>query len=411
MQDIHTVIIGGGQAGLATSYHLQQRGLEHVVLEQADSPAHVWRDQRWDSFALNTPNWATQIPGAEYAGDDPDGFLSRDEIVRFFEDYVQRFQLPMRYGICATSVEPLDDGGWRVVTDREEYQARNVVVATGLFQRPKIPAFAKNISPRLTQVHSSEYRNAASLPEGAVLVVGSAQSGCQIADDLHAAGRRVFISVGSAGRVPRRYRGKDTLTWLKPTGFFDRTAEKLPSLKMRFAGNPQVGSGKNVLPINLHIFAREGIQLLGRFVGGDGERVFLAPDLHENLARTDAFEAEKLKMIDDYIAANGIEAPLEPHEELKDGFAVDQVTELDLAAAGINTVLWAQGYEFDFSMVRVPVTDEDGFPIQQKGVTEYPGLYFMGLPWLSKFQSGLLLGVGEDARYVAGHIAQRSSIT
>jgi len=306
-----------------------------------------------------------------------------------------------------TSVEPQEGGGWLVRAGEETIRAVNVVVATGLFQAPKVPTFAEDLSPRITQLHSSRYRNPADLPDGGVLVAGAGQSGCQIVEDLLRAGRKVYFSVGNAGRAPRRYRGRDIFSWLNAVGFFDRTPDMLPSSRARFGANPQVAARKIGPPLNLHRLAREGVKLLGRLTGGGGERITLAPDLHESLEKADKFEADLLKRIDDLIAAKAIEAPEEALPEYWDGFDVEVVTELDLAASGINTIIWAQGYAFDYSMVKAPVTDADGFPVQQRGVTEHPGLYFVGMPWLYKFKSGLLLGVGEDAEYIAAHIAGR----
>jgi len=406
MQHFNTIIIGGGQAGLATSYYLQQHQIEHIVFEQAQQAGHAWRNSRWDSFALLTPNWTLQMPGAEYQGDDPDGFLPRDEIVAYFENYVKKFNLPVQYGVTVMAVESSGNSGkYQVTTDRDIYQADHVVVATGLFQSPKRPAFAENLSSRITQLHSSAYRNPQSLPEGAVLVVGSAQSGCQITEELYESGRKVYLCVGCAGRAPRRYRGRDAFYWLKQAGFFDRTVDKLPSPKAKFSGNPHLSGKDGGHTINLHQFVRDEVQLLGRITGAENHKVILAGDLHESLAKVDKFEADIIKIIDDFIAKNGIDLPIESLPDLRDGYAVEEIRGLDLDSEGINTIIWAQGYAFDFSLVKLPVTDNDGYPIQQRGVTNYPGLYFVGMPWLSKYKSGLLVGVGEDAAYIASHIA------
>ncbi len=406
MRHFNTIVIGGGQAGLATSYYLQQHQVEHVVFEQAAQAGNAWRNRRWDSFSLLTPNWTLQMPGAEYQGDDADGFLPRGEIVAYFEDYVKRFDLPVQYGVRVTAVEHVADSGkYQVTTERDVWLTDHVVMATGLFQGPKKPAFAENLSARITQLHSSAYRNPQSLPDGAVLVVGSAQSGCQITEELYESGRKVYLCVGSAGRAPRRYRGRDVFDWLKQAGFFDRTVDKLPSPKAKFSGNPHLSGKDGGHTINLHQFVRDGVQLLGRITSGENETVMLAGDLHESLAKVDKFEADVVKIIDDFIAKNGIDLPAESLPDLRDGYAVEIIGALDLAAEGINTIIWAQGYSFDFSLVKLPVTDADGYPIQQRGVTNYPGLYFVGMPWLSKYKSGLLVGVGEDADYIASHIA------
>jgi putative flavoprotein involved in K+ transport len=240
-ENIHTLVIGGGQAGLSLSYYLSQHGPEHLVLEAALQAGSAWR-KRWDSFTLVTPNWQTRLPGAEYQGLEPDGFMPRDGVIAYLEHYVQHFHLPVRYGVKASQVET-QNGQYQVATESGSYLARNVVVATGLFQTPKVPAFAAQLPSSILQLPSEGYRNPELLPEGAVLVVGSAQSGCQIAEELYQSGRRVYLCVGSAGRVPRRYRGKDSSYWLTKAGFFERTPDKLPSPKAKFAGNPHL-SGK-----------------------------------------------------------------------------------------------------------------------------------------------------------------------
>jgi putative flavoprotein involved in K+ transport len=403
---IETIIVGGGQAGLSISYYLTQQGREHLILEQAAQPADAWRNQRWDSFSLVTPNWQIRLPGAEYQGADPDGYMPRAELVRYFEDYIQQFKLPIRCGVRVTSVEQTADG-YHVQAGGETFEANNVVIATGLFQTPKIPPFSANLSSEILQIHSTQYRNPQILPPGAVLIVGSAQSGCQIADELHQHERKVYISVGGSGRIPRRYRGHDTLWWLFKTGFFDRTVDKLPSPRMKFAPNPQVSGAGGGRSLNLHQFARNGIVLLGRIQDIQGSRITFAPDLKENLAKTDKLEADMLAGIDKYIEQNGLDAPAEIVPQLRDGYEAEEILSLDVREQGITSVIWACGYTFDFSLVKLPVFDADGYPIQQRGVSAYPGLYFLGLPWLHKPKSGLLSGVGEDAAFVAAHIGGR----
>lgn len=405
MHNYQTVIIGGGQAGLATSYHLKQRGQEHIILEQAPQAANAWRNDRWDSFVLNTPNWMFRLPGGEYAGDQPDGFLPKGEIVTAFEQYIDRCQLPVQYNTRVKSVEYLGNGaGYRVQTEGEDIQARNVVMATGLFQRPKVPAFSSSLPAHITQLHSGQYRNPQSLPPGAVLVVGSAQSGCQIAEELYLSGRQVYLCVCSAGRAPRRYRGKDLFKWMELSGFTDRSVDRLPSPMAKFAANPQISGAGGGHTINLHQFAQDGVVLLGRIQDGREGRIWLALDLKENLKRTDKFETDTVKLIDEFIARSGLDAPAESLPVLQDGYKQEEIHTLDLVSAGINTIIWAMGYAFDFNLVKLPVFDGDGYPRQKRGVTDYPGLYFVGLPWLSKFKSGLLSGVGEDAEYIAQKI-------
>ena len=405
MEHIETVIVGGGQAGLAMSYHLKQYGCEHLVLEQAAQIGSVWRNERWDSFTLVTPTWAFRLPGAEHNDTDRDGFMSREQIVAYFDKYVERFQPPIQYNTRVLAVEPLDSQGYRVQTPERTFQARNVVIATGFFQQPKIPPFAASLSSRITQLHSSAYRNPESLPVGAVLVVGSAQSGCQIAEELYQSGRQVFLCTGSAGRVPRRYRGQDVIAWLDQAGFFDLTPEQLPPGMSKFEGIPHISGANGGHTLNLHQFARDGVTLLGHLRGAANGKVVLAPDLHQNLAKIDQFEQEVLNMIDGYIREHGLDAPPEEMSQLRDGYAQPLIEELDLKAAGITTVIWAIGYTFDYSLVKLPVRDHDGFPVQTSGVTSYAGLYFVGMPWMPTERSGFLIGVSEAAQRIASNIA------
>jgi putative flavoprotein involved in K+ transport len=401
-EQVNTIIVGGGQAGLSTSYYLKKQGREHVILEQMQQAAKVWSN-RWDSFTLNTPNWMTRLPGAEYQGTDPDGFMPRDEVVAYFEAYIERFEVPVRYGIRVMSVEPVDTG-YLVSTDEGEFEAANVVIATGLHQQPKIPPFSTNLPAEIHQLHSSEYRNPEALPAGAVLVVGSAQSGCQIAEELYQSGRVVYLSVGSSPRLPRRYRGKDITWWLDLAGWFDKTVDQLPSPKAKFAASAHSTGKDGGHTINLHQFMRDGVVLLGHIQSIQGYRIALAPDMKKNLAKADKFEVDFVKQIDEYIESNGVEAPIENLPKLDDGFKGEEILELDLKTAGISSVIWSTGYKFDFSLVKLPAFDEDGYPLQKRGVTEFPGIYYIGLPFLTRFKSGLIAGVGDDAAHVAEHI-------
>ena len=409
MERIETLIVGGGQAGLSLSYYLSQERHEHLVLDAADRPASAWRNDRWDSFCLVTPNWTFSIPGAEYDGDDPHGFMLKDEIVSRFERYVERNNLPVRYGERVLSVSP-NERGYTVETGQGLWHAQNVVIATGLYQKPKIPSFGARLSSRILQLPSGKYRNPEALPPGAVLVVGSGQSGCQIAEELYQAGRKVYLCLGSAGRAPRRYRGKDIVEWLLLTGFIERTVENLPSPRARFAALPQVSGKNGGHTLNVHQFYRDGVTLLGRLEGTQEELIRLAPGLQECLARVDEFEANVLKMVDKYIAKKGLGAPPETLPRLSDGYAASEILELDLKEAGISTVIWAMGYAYDYSLVRLPVTDEFGFPITKGGVTRYPGLYFAGMPWLDIQKTGVLHGVKEHTRSIAAHILNQQEM-
>ena len=294
LHTIDTVIIGGGQAGLAISYYLSQEEREHVVVERAPAVAHAWRNQRWDSFTLVTPNFQVRMPGAEYEGNDPYGFMSLAQVVKYFDDFVKRFRLPVHCGVEAFSVEQIGPS-YLVRTSERNYMAENVVIATGLYQSPKIPSYSAEIPEAILQMHSMHYRNPATLPQGAVLVVGTGQSGAQIAQELYQSGRKVYLSIGSAGRVPRRYRGKDINDWFTWMGMFDTRVEDLKSPKEKFHAHPQISGKDGGQSLNLHKFARDGVILLGHVREARDGRLILAPDLKETLAKVDQFEIDALK--------------------------------------------------------------------------------------------------------------------
>jgi putative flavoprotein involved in K+ transport len=413
-EQIEVVIIGGGQAGLALSYYLTQQGRTHLVLEQG-RVGETWRSGRWDSFTLNTPNCMTQLPGFPYQGDDPDGFLPREDIVAYLEQYAASFHAPLRCGVRVTAVRQKPGGdGYLVEAEQMTFEASNVVLATGAFPKPKLPPSIAALSVDICQIHTSEYRNPQALPSGAVLVVGTGQSGCQIAEDLHESGRQVFLSTSSCGRIPRRYRAKDSIWWLTRTGFFDRTIDQLPSSAAKFACNPHVSGNHGGHDINLRQFARQGMILLGHAQAAQGKQIILAPDLEENLAKADAFAAQITQGIDEYITKTGmkVEANSTTAEAPSNGASSAQaILTLDLQSAGISTIVWASGYKLDFGWVQIPVFDQAGNPVHQRGITAFPGLYFLGLHWLYKRKSALLYGVGEDAAFVALAIADRGRTT
>ena len=407
-RQVETVIVGGGQAGLALSYYLKQEGREHVVLERAPAVANAWRNQRWDSFTLVTPHFQVRMPGAEYQGNDPYGFMSLAEVIKYFDDYVLRFDPPVHCSVEAHSVEKTREG-YLVRTSEGIYEAENVVIATGLYQAPKIPKLSEHLPEEILQIHSMEYKNASSLPAGAVLVVGTGQSGAQIAEELYQSGRKVYLSVGSAARVPRRFRGRDINDWFTRKGLFDTKVEELKSPGDKFSYHPQISGKNGGHSLNLHQFARDGVVLLGRVRDAHEGKLILAPDLHETLEKVDQFEINALQKINDYIDRVPVKAPMERIPELYDGYAKELLTALDLKACGISTVIWATGYTFDYSLVKLPLVDADGYPIQKRGVTRFDGLYFLGMPWLHNRKSGILFGVGDDAAYLAENIAARST--
>ena len=368
---IETVIIGGGQAGLSASYYLKQQGRDHLILERSSIPANVWKTQRWDSFTLVSPNWAFRLPGAEYHGTDPNGFMPRDEVVRRFEVYVREQDLPIKYNVEVSSVAP-SDNEFLITAGETSFISHNVVIATGLFQRPKVPPFAAGFPPEVLQISASDYRRPDTLPSGAVLVVGSGQSGCQIAEELNDSGRKVYLSVGRAGRFPRRYRGRDGFEWADVTSFLSRTTEMLPSPAARFGANPHLTGKNGGHSINLHQFYKDGILLLGHLGGIQDGIIHIAPDLMENLTKADKFEKDILELVDRTILKQGLSDPPDELPVLVDGFSSPLLTSLDIKEAGIAAVIWASGFSFDFGMVKFPVFDDFGFPVTQRGKTRLP---------------------------------------
>ena len=411
-RQIEVVIIGGGQAGLAMSYYLTQQGRMHIVLERG-RVAETWRSQRWDSFTLVTPNWMTDLPGFPYQGDDPDGFLSRNAIVTTLEQYALSFQAPLHCGAQATAVRPRPEGdGYLVETSNGTFEAAHVVLATGGFPRPRLPQASAATPVNIMQLHSSQYHKPQRLPSGAVLVVGSGQSGSQIAEELHQSGRQVYLCVSRCGRSPRRYRGKDVMWWVNQMGGYDRIVDQLPSPAVRSACHPDLTGKDGGHEINLRYLAKEGVVLLGRLQDIQRNHVTIAPDLEENLNKADALATQLTQAIDDYVRRTGMDVPAESMGE--DPMSIwmppaEPILDVDLYAAGISTVIWATGFQLDFSWVHVPVFDEAGAPLHQRGITSAPGLYFLGLPWLYKEKSALLFGIGEDAAFLASAITANDS--
>jgi putative flavoprotein involved in K+ transport len=396
-------VVGGGQAGLSVSYWLRERGIEHIVIE-ANRVGSEWRERRWDSFCLVTPNWQCRLPGFPYQGSDPDGFMVRDEIVRYLEDYVAFFRPPLVEGVSVTGLRRAASGTFELSTTQGDFTAEQVVVATGPYHRPSIPRMAERLPAGIEQLHSSRYRNADQLPEGGVLVVGTGQSGCQIAEDLHLAGRQVHLAVGSAPRVARFYRGRDCVAWLDEMGHYAKGIDQFDDAgAVRMRVNHYVTGRDGGRDIDLRAFARDGMRLYGRLTGIDGPGLEFADDLKVNLDRADMV-AEGIKdAIDAHITAHGIAAPEEsryvPVWE-PDG----QPGSLDLAAAGITSVIWSTGFTRDHRWIEIPAFDGRGYPMHWRGASSCPGLYFLGLPWQYSWGSGRFEAVGRDAEFLAGHI-------
>jgi putative flavoprotein involved in K+ transport len=411
-RSIDTAVIGAGQMGLAMSWFLGGAGREHVVLDRREQLGGSWGD-RWDDFCLVTPNWTVSLPGHPYDGNDPNGFMPRDEIAARVASYAQVIDAPVVLGTSVNRLARSSDGGFLLETSGGPMTARRVVVATGGFQVPRIPQLTAAMPAGLTQLHTHNYTRPDALPPGAVLVVGSGQSGVQIAEELHLAGRQVYLSVGSAGRLPRRYRGQDTFLWIVQLerrgaefGVPLPTVKTLPDPRMRFAANAHLSGHGGGHDTNLRLMAYDGITLLGRLMGVDGTKIRLAGDLAANLALADGFFDVRFRpLIDPYIERAGIVAP--PDDRQPVAFDPPETLDLDLAKAGITSVIWASGYQTDFGWLDIADTagrsilDEYGIPRQDRGVSDVPGLYFIGLPWLHTVLSNSLMGVGPDSLHLA----------
>jgi putative flavoprotein involved in K+ transport len=399
------IVVGGGQAGLSVSWWLQQRGIEHAVFEKRRAMS-AWRERRWDTFCLVTPNWQCQLPGWPYRGNDPDGFMKKDEILAYLDGFLQHVKPPLREGVAVRRVAPRPQGGFSVNTSAGDFSADQVVVASGGYDQPIVPDWADRLPAGVLQIHSEQYQNPPSLPPGAVLVVGNGQSGAQIAEDLHLAGRTVHLATGPAPRCARFYRGKDVVTWLAEMGYYTMPVNEHPLREgVRDNTNHYVTGRDGGRDIDLRRFANEGMQLYGRLAGLQGNLLQFEPNLREHLDDADRIYNGINASIDRWIAAQGLSAPpasvyapvWQPAEER---------TALDLHAAGIGTVLWCIGFRPDFGWLHAPVFDGRGQPLHRRGVTTQPGLYFVGLPWLHTWGSGRFSGVAQDAEHLVQQIVQ-----
>ncbi|SCK29495.1 NAD(P)/FAD-dependent oxidoreductase [Vogesella sp. LIG4] len=398
-----TLVIGAGQAGVAMSEHLSKLDVPHIVLER-NRIAERWRSERWDSLVCNGPAWHDRFPGLEFEGADPDAFIPKEKVADYFEAYARKFNAPIRTGVEVKKVtRNVGRPGFTVETSAGVIEASRVVAATGPFQKPIIPPVAPK-DDGLVQIHSAQYRNPAQLPEGAVLVVGAGSSGVQIADELQRAGKKVYLSVGAHDRPPRAYRNRDFCWWLGVLGEWDAAAMKPGTEHVTIA----VSGARGGETIDFRRLAHEGMTLVGMTKAFENGVVSFQPDLAANIARGDANYLELLDAADAYIERNGLDLPLEPEARrmLPDPDCLtNPVLELDLAKAGITSVVWATGFAVDYSWLQVSAFDDKGKPKHQRGVSSEPGVYFVGLPWLSRRGSTFIWGVWHDAKLIADHIA------
>ncbi len=404
VEKVEVLVVGGGQAGVAMSEHLGKCGLKHLVLER-HRIAERWRSERWDGLVANGPAWHDRFPGMTYPDIDPEAFPGKESVADYFAAYADRIGAPIRCGVGVTSVKKIAGrSGFRAETSEGVIEADYVVAATGPFQRPVMPAIVPD-SAGIVQMHSNAYRNPGQLPDGAVLVVGAGSSGAQIADELLRAGRRVYLSVGPHGRPPRSYRGRDFCWWLGVLGKWE--AVEPPNTDHVTIAVSGAYGGRTV---DFRRMAARGMVLVGRTQGfSDGVLTF-SPDIARNLARGDTDYLAVLDEADAYAAKNGLDFPQEPSARdlgpVPD-CVTDPVLSLDLARAGITSIIWATGYALDFGWLKVDAFDDQGRPKHQRGVSAEPGVYFLGLPWQARRGSAFIWGVWHDAKYLADHIVQQ----
>jgi putative flavoprotein involved in K+ transport len=403
IEKVEALVVGGGQAGLAMSEHLSVCGVPHLVLERRRI-AERWRTGRWDSLVANGPAWHDRFPGLEFTDTDPDAFPAKEKVADYFVEYAEKIAAPVRCGVEVLEIQRHEGRpGFHVRTSHGEIEANYVVAATGPFQRPVIPAIVPETA-ELTQIHSNAYRNPGQLPQGAVLVVGAGSSGTQIAEELLRAGRRVFLSIGPHSRYPRSYRGHDYCWWLGVLGLWDIEAPEPDAEHVTIAVSGAYGG----YTVDFRQLAARGMTLVGRAESFRDGVVTFAPGLAENLAKGDADYLSVLDDADAYVARNGLDLPVEAEArvfEAPPDCVRDPILTLDLTEAGVTSIIWATGYDVDYSWLNVDTFDEKGQPKHKRGVSVEPGVYFLGLPWLSRRGSSFIWGVWHDARYLAHHIS------
>ncbi len=410
------IIIGAGHGGLSVSHFLKAKNIQHLVFERGKI-GESWRSQRWDSFALNTPNWLSTLPGDTYKGDFPEGFLLRDEFVDYLNDYADRFKLPVKeesqvISVIQRSKEGFFEVNYKNIELEDKVYCKQLVLASGVMSAPKTPSISADFPEDIGQLHAATYKNPGLLPAGAVLVVGSGQSGCQIAEDLLNAGKKVYLATSKVGRLPRRYRGKDIMDWAVKLKFFELTTETVTDPKILKSPQPQVsGLGRFGHTVSLQDLHRQGASIMGRLENINGYEAEFGTDAAEHVRFADEFSQTFKKMIDDYIHENKI-ALSDGEDDQADSpdpsaACVESAQALNLQEKRISTVIWTTGFTADFSWISPSVTNEAGMPIHTNGISPVAGIYYIGFPWLKSRKSGIVYGVNEDAQYIAENIIQR----
>ncbi|PVA11066.1 FAD-dependent oxidoreductase [Pelagivirga sediminicola] len=402
VEQTDTLVVGGGQAGIAMSEHLGRAGIPHLVLEK-NRTAEAWRTGRWDNLVANGPAWHDRFPGMEFEDCDPDEFVTKDRFAQYLVDYAAMIDAPIREGVEVIEARRLEGkDGFLVKTSQGDIEARRIVAATGAFQHPVIPPIVPEAAG-VQQLHSFHYKRPDQLPEGAVMVVGPGSSGAQIADELNRAGRKVFLSVGPHDRPPRRYRGRDNVWWLGVLGLWDMTAPAPGTEHVTIS----VSGARGGQTMDFRRLGGEGVILTGRTSGYEDGVLRFEDDLQRNIAAGDANYHEVLDMADAYVARTGIDLPEEP--EARQAYPdpdslTHPIRSIDLAEEGVTSIIWATGFRQDFSWLRIDAFDGKGAPIHQRGLSAEPGVYFLGLPWQSRRGSSFLWGVWHDAKHIADQI-------
>lgn len=403
---LDVIVVGGGQAGLTMSYFLQEANLSHLVIEK-NTILHGWKHERWDSFTLVTPNWQCDLPGLPYDGDDPKGFMTGKQTVAWLERFAEKVNAPVIEGVKVELVKRDESGLYHVKTSDGDYTTNQVVISSGGYHIPVIPRMAERIPETIYQMHSAQYKTASQLPEGAVLVVGSGQSGAQIAEDLHLEGRKVFLATGDAPRVARFYRGKDVVEWLDDMGYYRLSVSDHPlGANVRNNTNHYVTGRDGGRDIDLRKFATEGMELYGLMTDYEDGNLIFKPNLKANLQKADDTYNNINARIDQWIEQQGIATEAGPSVYTPLWELPEERTQLNLFESGITSIVWCIGFRPDFGWLDAPVFNGQGHPTHDRGITPQPGLYFLGLPWLHTWGSGRFSGVKQDAEYLCGHIQQ-----
>ena len=407
------IVIGAGQGGLGVSYYLTKAGVKHLVLERGDI-ANSWKDNRWDTFCLVTPNWTLNLPGKPYRGSDPNGFMKRDEFVQYFTKWAEDFDAPVRKNTNVIRVIP-QKSGFLLKTSDGDLTSDIIVVATATYQKPKVPEISKKLPCRITQIHAEQYKNASQINDGEILVVGSGQTGCQVADDLLQAGKAIHLCVGKSGRLPRSYRGRDCISWQKDLKLLERTPDMLDDPAHRFRGDPHLSGRDGGKTLSIHKFNREGVKLYGRLIDVRGDELIFGDSLRADIKFSDDFADDFRKGIDNHILKNSLSAPAPSFKDLDGDLIPDdpfipEVRKVNLVAKNIKTIIWATGFKYDFSWIEADITDSMGYPITKMGATSLKGLFFNGLNWMTKRKSGILYGFDEDSKKVSEEIIAFSKV-